>query len=144
MPYSVQADVQTAAGGAKRLAALVDWDGDAAVDSAEVTRAIAAADALINSHSGRRYQVPLVPVPARCQQLSADLAVWYLKKWRGVLDQHDMTWYEAELKWLGQLASGEVTWDTDPEPTKAARVRDDYHERPSDKAVSRAKTRGFW
>ena len=144
MPYSVQADVQTAAGGEKRLAQLVDWNGDSSVDAAEVTKAIAAADSLINSHSARRYAVPLNPVPDRCKQLSADLAVFYLKKWRGVLDEHDMTWFEGELKWLGQLAKGEVTWDTDPEPSKHSRVIDGVHDRPSDKEVGRSPLKGFW
>ena len=144
MPYSTQADVQTAVGGAKRLTALVDWDGDAAVDSPEVTKAISAADAFINSFSGRRYTVPLSPVPTRCAQLSADLAAWYLKKWRGVLDATDMSWHEGEVKWLGMLAEGKVTWDSDPEPTKASRVRDGVQDRPATKEVSRAATKGFW
>lgn len=150
MAYSTQADVQTAAGGAKRLGQLCDWDGDAAVDAPEVLAAIASADADINRYSSRRYTVPLTPVPEGAMRMSADLAVYRLKKWRGVLDENDRTWFEANVAndrgtgWLQQLAKGEVTWDSDPEPTKHSRVRDDVHDRPSDKDVSRAKTRGFW
>lgn len=150
MPYCVQADVQTAAGGAKRLAQLVDWDGDAAVDSAEVTAAIASADSDINRYSSSRYTVPLTPVPEGAKRMSADLAVYRLKKWRGVLDDADRVWFEANVAnergtgWLQQLAEGLVTWDSDPEPAKHSRVRDDYHERSSDKDMSREKSKGFW
>jgi phage gp36-like protein len=150
MPYSTQADVETAAGGVKLLAQLADWDGDAEVDVARVTSAIAAADRTINRYAAFRHTVPLNPVPDGAKQLSAELAVYYLKKWRRVLDEHDMAWFETEVAndkgtgWLQQLGRGEVTWDTDPEPAKAARVRDDVHDLPSDRDTSRERTKGFW
>jgi phage gp36-like protein len=144
VPYCVQADVQTAAGGAKRLAQLVDWDGDATVDSAEVTAAIASADALINRYAARRYTVPMTPVPEGAKRMSADLAVRMLKKWRGVLDENDAKAQEADIAWLDKMADGAVVWDVDPEPAKHSRVRDDYHERSSDKDMSREKSKGFW
>lgn len=144
MPYCTSAQVQTAAGGAKRLAQLVDWDGDAVVDADEITSAIAWAGTVIDSYSSARYSVPLTPVTPRCELLAADLAVYVLKKWRGVLDEADMEGHKTDLEWLAALAKGEVTWDSDPEPSAAQRQRDTVIERASDKAIGRAKTRGFW
>lgn len=144
MPYCTPLDVQTAAGGAARLAQLVDWDGDAVVDAGEVVRAIEWAGAYIDAASAAKYAVPLDPVTPRCRLLCADLAVHALKKWRGVLTQADTEAHTADAKWLAGITTGESVWDADPEPSAAQRQRDTVIERGADKAMSRARSRGFW
>lgn len=144
MAYCAPLDVQTAAGGAQRLSQLVDWDGDAVVDAGEVTRAIEWASAYIDAASAAKYAVPLDPVTPRCRLLAADLAVYVLKKWRGVLTEADMEAHKADAAWLAQIGTGEAVWDADPEPSAAQRQRDAVIERGADKPMSRRASRGFW
>lgn len=154
MPYSVQADVQSAAGGLKKLKELADWDNDGAVDAAEVTSAIASADALIDSYASKRFTVPFNPVPATIKDCSARLARLKLARRRpGLWDQAMQDEWdelagtdEKKPGWLLLLATGVVTPGGDPLPTKHTTMSVDSVETtlPSDRDVSRDKTGGFW
>lgn len=62
-------------------AALIQLTDDAAagaVDDDKVAKAIADADATIDSYCQGRYTVPLSPVPDKVRQLSVDIAIYNL------------------------------------------------------------------
>lgn len=81
MSYSVQADILNQLDEAS-LIQLTD-DAGLAVDADVVTRAIADADATIDSYCQARYAIPLTPVPPRIRQVSVDIAIYNLYSRRG-------------------------------------------------------------
>lgn len=152
MPYCVQADVQNAAGGEKRLKQLADWDNNAAIDAAVITDAIAAADALIDSFASKRFTVPFNPVPEIIKRTSAELAMLHIARNRGGLsDAMQKRWDElagterGREGWLYQLATGVVTPGGDPLPTKHGAMVVDSVETslPSERGIARDKLGDF-
>lgn len=153
MAYCLQADVEQSAGGPARLKQLCDWDNNNAVDAGVVDKAIAKADALINSYATKHFTVPFNPVPPIIAQHSADLAKLYLIKSRRSLDDAEQREWDAiagtqkgNEGWLLLLAQGVVTPGTDPMPTKHGTMAVDSVETtlPSDRDVSREKLADFW
>lgn len=143
MPYSLEADVVNAAGGAKTLKQLLDRDGDAVADAGVLDAAISEADALIDSYASKRFAVPFATVPTHITKLSARLAVFFLRRARAVLTEADLAAHESDEKWLKALAAGDVLPGVDPLPTKGSIVRDVATPRSSLKDVSREKLKGF-
>jgi phage gp36-like protein len=153
MAYSTQADVQTAAGGAKRFLQLADWDNTNAIDAAVVTAAIAKADALIDSFASKRFTVPFNPVPEIIKQHSADLAKLIIVKRRGVLDDDQQREWDSiagtetgKEGWLLKMAQGVVTPGGDPLPPKHSTMAVDSVDAtlPDDRDISREKLGGYW
>lgn len=153
MAYCAQSDVQQAAGGAKRLKQLTDWDNNAAEDPQVIIDAIAAADALIDSFASKRFSVPFNPVPPIVKLVSAELAMLTLARNRtGFDDRMQKRWDElagtekGREGWLFQLATGVVTPGGDPLPAKHSTMAPDSVELtlPADRDISRDKTGGFW
>ncbi len=153
MPYCVQADIQNAAGGAKKLLQLADWDNNNAIDPAVITDAIAAADALIDSFAAKRFSVPFNPVPEIIKRVSAELAMLSIARNRtGFTADMQKRWDELASTergregWLHQLATGVVTPGGDPLPAKHSTMAPDSVETtlPSERDVSRDKLGGFW
>lgn len=145
MAYSTQAQVQVRAGGEAGLVALADHDGDTLVDTDVVDSAIADADRLINTYAAKQFTVPFDPVPTVIESMSARMAVYFLRSYRGVLTREDIEAHTADQLWLKALADGEVIPDQDPVPPKHS-IRQDASssEMPSSRDVSRKKLRGFW
>lgn len=77
-------------------------------DSQMAAQAIAKAEDEINAYVGVRYQVPLVPVPAKIRGLAADLALYGLYSRRSVAPAVRRQRYEDALAFLKQLAAGQV------------------------------------
>jgi len=153
MPYSLQADVQQAAGGLKRLKEIADWDNDATPDAGVITNAIAAADALIDSFASKRFTVPFNPVPPIIVRTSAELARIMLARDRDMLtDDMQKRWDElagtatGKEGWLYRLATGVVTPGGDPRPLKHGTMAVDNvtTQLTGDRDESRGKTGGYW
>jgi phage gp36-like protein len=153
MAYSVQADVENAAGGAQRLKELADWDNNNTVDAGVVAAAIATADGLIDSFATKHFTVPFNPVPETIKRASARLAKWEIVRSRRALTDDEQRDYDqlagtqkGNEGWLLLLAQGVVTPGGDPLPTKHSTMAPDTVETslPSDRDVSRDKLGGFW
>ncbi len=144
MSYSSASDVERVAGGAQRLVQLADYDRDGIADAAVIAAAIERADAWINTYAEQSYSVPFATVPTHVRELSAQEAVYQLKRDRSMVTEDDRSEHEERERWLMRLAKGEVSPGTDPRPPKSSHVRGSAFDRPSDKAVSRDKLRGYW
>ena len=141
--YATSTDVQRHAGGAKRLLEISDFDGNGVEDADLVTGALDAAEATINSYARKGYEVPFVVVPPSIREMTAGLAVYELKCWRDALTEADIVKQDARIKWLENLAKGLVDPGITPAPPVSGHVASSNTERPSAKAVSREKLKGF-
>lgn len=146
MAYCTQSDVELAVGGAERLRQLADWDRDNSVDTDVVANAIEWADGYIDSVISRRYAVPVAsPIPVRLKHLSADGAIYKLKKDRGMATEQDVEHFtDVWQKEVEKIGNGQITLGVDPLPTKSSLVADQQVDRPSTKNVGRDQTKGFW
>lgn len=144
MPYSDQAAVQRAVGGADRLIALTDQSGAGVVDATILAAAIASADDWINSFAQRRHAVPFSPVPARIAELSAREAGYILMCDRGMVAEWAQAQHDERERWMENLAKGLVSPGTDPIPPKSTAVVPQTLPRSTTEAVSRDAMRGFW
>lgn len=139
MAYSAQSDLEQAVGGASRLLPLADWDSDDVIDDGVVDKAIAEADALIDSYAQHRYSVPFSPVPVRIQHLSARLAIYNLQMSRGINPTlQEVEAHKEDIAWLEGLRDGRNSPGSDPRPPASSHVRGKNISRPSAKGASRA------
>lgn len=141
--YATTADVQRHAGGAKRLLEISDYDADGTQDTGLVDSAIDSAEAMVNSYARKLYEVPFVTVPPSIQEVTAGLAVYNLKSWRDALTEADQLKQDARISWLENLAKGLVDPGITPAPPTSGHVAASNTERPSSKAVSRERLKGF-
>lgn len=144
MAYATQADVQNAIGGAARLVAVADYDGNGVSDAGVVDAAIAEADALINSYASKRFAVPFATTPPTITSLSARLAARILRRNRSMVLASDVEDEKTDRKWLEGLAKGDVLPGVEPLPTKGSIVTDKAGQRDPPRDVSREKTKGYW
>lgn len=153
MAYSVQSDVQSACGGAKKLVELADWDNDGVADAAEIATAVTKADALIDSFASKRFHVPFSPVPSIITQMSASLAKLILARNRRQLTQDEADEWTSiagtetgKEGWLYRLATGVVTPGGDPLPLAHSTMAVDSVDTslPCDRDLARDKTAGYW
>lgn len=144
MAHCTEADVQFAAGGAARLRQLSDWSEPPTnrIDSSVVAAAIAEADAMVDSKIQIRHAIP-TDVVETIRRKSARIAVYCLKRSRGMLSDEDIKTHELDAAWLAGFKGGETTLGVDPVPEKSEYVGDAVTDRPTDKAVSRYKLRGY-
>lgn len=75
-------------------------------DSAVVAKAIAQAEAEIDSYLGRRYPVPFAPVPERIKSLCMDLAIYHLHSRRRTIPDLRRQNYLSGLAFLTEAAAG--------------------------------------
>jgi phage gp36-like protein len=84
-------------------------DEDAGVVNTAVTdKAMAAADALIDSHLATRYGVPVSPVPGIVRDLAVDIAIYKICSRRGQSPEEIRTKYEDAVKYLEKVAAGKI------------------------------------
>jgi len=102
----------------QRLIELTDTVNNppATVDEAVAARAIAEADALIDSHAAKRHPTPLDPVPEAIRGISATLAVFHLHRYRNLNSELWRKSYEDAVEWLRALAAGRVELSSGPTP----------------------------
>lgn len=144
MAYCDMMDVQVAAGGPDQLIELTDQDRNGAVDGIVLDKAIARADALINTHVAKLFSIPVTPVPTELKERSAELAVYYLRKQNRALTKDDQDNYDAHMKWLKALADGEVTLDSNPLPLKSSLVVDKTLANVNTNGRARDGKKGYW
>jgi len=91
------------------LIQLTDAAGEA-IDEDDVTRAIADADATIDSYCQDRYPVPFSPVPDKIRQVSVDIAIYNLYSLRDdtAPDMRKDRHKEA-IRWLEKVNKGDIT-----------------------------------
>ncbi len=79
MTYATQQDLIDRFG-ARELIELTDRADppEGEIDAAVVAKALADADALVNGYAGKRYAVPLAPVPPLVVQIAGDVARYLL------------------------------------------------------------------
>jgi phage gp36-like protein len=112
MTYCSQDDVQDRLG-ADELARLADLDGDGTLDAAVISRALADADAVIDSYLGRRYALPVatpdgsVPDPLRTR--AVNLAVYFLKLGRDSVTDDVRAQHAEDMQWLQRASVGRVS-----------------------------------
>lgn len=113
MAYCTQADIELQITESD-LIELTDDDATGAIVADVITRAIADADAEIDSHLAVRYSLPLTtPYPQIIQRTSVTLAVCWLYSRRPVLDV-PKTWQEkceSARKYLEWIALGKYAID---------------------------------
>jgi len=144
MAYSSQADVQVVAGGAARLRELSDFENAGAIDPAVVEQAITHADAWIDTFVQMRFAVPLETTPGAVNMLSANEAIYQMRKWRGMATPEDDDDHEKRETLLTAFANGANVLGITPLPVKSEVVVDAQTDRPADKAVRRCSLKGFW
>lgn len=106
MPYATQADMVTRFGEAE-LIDLTDRDGSTgAIDSALVETALEDAASTIDGYVGRRYDLPLDPVPKVLTRLACDLARYFLYENRATEEAEKR--HDDAIKLLRDISSGTV------------------------------------
>lgn len=108
MAYAVQNDILEAIS-SDELVNVTDDAGAGVVDADAVTRAIADADAEINTYCATQYTVPLSPVPDIVRKLSVDIAIYNLYgRRRGATDDRKQR-YDNAIALLRRIADGSVS-----------------------------------
>lgn len=132
MTYSTQSDIEEQLSQAD-LIELTDDAGAAEVDTSVVARAVADADAEIDSYCGGRYTTPFSPVPVMIRKLSVDIAIYNLHSRRSTLKipEERQKRYDNAIRFLRDVAKGLISLGADApsEPTdgkpQATRTKDD-------------------
>jgi phage gp36-like protein len=112
MPYCTQSDILERIS-IDELIGVTDDAGAGIVDTSVVARAIADADAEIDSYAASRYSVPFATVPAMIRKISVEIAVYNLFARRRGATSNTKERYDAALKFLKSVANGEVTLGAD-------------------------------
>lgn len=141
MGYASQTELEMAAGGADRLRDLADWDGDGVVDLAVIAEAITRADGFIDGYLRMRYATPIASPSDTLKRLSADEAIYWMRRSRGMVSEQEFDQYRERVKILEQLRDGTLRPD-DPLPPKSSAVRSAWVANTSD--TSRDGTKGMW
>lgn len=124
------------------LIQLTDDDDLGVVDDDVVTRAIADADAEIDSYCGTRYSVPLSPVPAIIRKFSVDIAIYNLYARRKGAPEDRQKRHDNAIKFLVNVSTKKVSLgadDPDGAPPDANAPEIDY----STRIFTRDKMKGF-
>lgn len=79
------------------------------IDANVVAKALADADALVNSYIGRRYKVPIAEVPDVIRRAAADIARYYLFDDRPT--EAVRRAYEDTVKFLSDISNGKAVLD---------------------------------
>lgn len=121
--YAAQGDLETRYG-SEELAQLTDRAAGTTINAGVVTRAIADAQAEIDSYVGARYLVPLSPVPDVVNRICCDIARYYLHEDR--VTEQVRKRYEDCVELLRAIATGKaqlsLAGDGSPAPTADAGV----------------------
>jgi len=142
-------DVQTAVGGAVKLAQLSDQDNvlGGAVNSSVVSDAIDEATSEIASYVGHRISANAIAesVPPVLRRKAANWAVRVLRRnaYNGQPLEDDLTREDTDRKWLDGVARGVYSLGVEPELPPADIVNDKAAFRDPTLIVSRSRLRGL-
>jgi phage gp36-like protein len=107
-----------------------------------VARAIADADAEIDSYCGVRYSVPFSTVPPVILKFSVDIAIYNLYARRKGAPEDRKTRYDNAVRFLKDVSKGLASLGKDdPDSTPAERHMPDIDQ--SDRLFTREKMKGF-
>ena len=105
MAYSIQSDILEQME-EDVLIQLTDDDDAGIVDDDKVTRAIADADAEIDSYCGTKYDIPFSTVPVMIRKISVDIAIYNLyARRRGAPDDRKER-YDDAISFLKDISKG--------------------------------------
>jgi len=127
---------------ADELIGLTD-DADAGIiDTSATDRAAADADAEIDGYCGKRYSVPLSPVPPIIRKISVDIAIYNLFSRRQGAPEDRRLRYKDAIKFLENVARGLISLgvdDPDSTPSEAHKPQISF----SDRIFSRDDLKGL-
>ena len=149
--YCTQTDVEHAAGGAAKLLALADQDGDGVLDAVLLADAINDAERWIDSYIQRRYSVPLDTVPDIVRRVCSAETVYILKDARDAVDSRAQSTHDEHRDWLEGVSYSRISLGVDPGPAKSSAVAAQVGNRSSNTdddgdsiVVTRESLKGFW
>lgn len=116
MTYATQQDLVDRFG-QQELAQLTDPLAGTVIDAVQVGRALADADAEIDTYLAGRYALPLATTPTVLVRLAADIARYRL--WDRNAPELVRERYAAAIKLLTQISSGAATLGTAEQPPAA-------------------------
>jgi len=141
MAYCDQADI-IALIGETALMQLTDDDGAGVIDSARVTRAIADADAAVDSYCQGLYTTPLSPVPAMITRIACDIAAYNLYSRRDMpMPDIRKDRNTAAIRFLELVAAGKVSLGADTPAPSDTQHSVDFNS--SARKFTRGKLRDF-
>jgi len=91
------------------LIQLTDDEDLGIVDASITDRAIADADAEINSYCAERYTVPFDPVPDIIRKRSVDIAIYNLFSRRQIYNENRSSRHKDDIRFLERVSSGSVS-----------------------------------
>ncbi len=141
MPYCTKTDILDQMD-EEVLIALTDDDDTGLVDDTKVTKAIADADAEIDSYCGVRYSVPFATVTGIIRKLSVEFAIYNLyARRKGVPDDRKER-YDNGTRFLRDVSKGMVSLGAD-DPDTPPSDKDKPQFASSERIFSRDKMEGF-
>ena len=121
MAYCILADIKKAIPEVV-IIQLTDDDNIGEIVSANVNKAIAAADATIDAYCQRYYTIPLNPVPPKIVEISADIAIYNLYSRSDLpLPEIRKERKDAAIRFLEKVSEGKISQlgATTPAPSTA-------------------------
>ena len=110
MAYIEQADLLTRMT-SEELVQTTNDAGGAAVDTDVLDGVLDEVDALVDSHVGVRYGVPVENPSRFLKNLCVSIAVFKLMNRRGMAPEHVERNYDDALKTLDRIATGRIRYD---------------------------------
>lgn len=140
MPYTTQAELELAAGGASRFKQLADWDNDTVVDAGVIAQAQSEADGFIDSHLRNFSPADLVALraapTASIKRLAAAETIFWLREKRQGVSEGDLDLRKMRVAELQAMHADELR----PADSRTERAR--FVDNDDD--VSREGTKGMW
>ncbi len=141
MAYSTQSDLLEQISEDKLIQLTDDLDAGT-IDADVITRAIADADAQIDSYCGTRYEVPLSPVPVVVRKLSVDIAIYNLYARRKGVPEDRQKRFEDAIRFLKDVSKGIATLGAD-EPADDSDSGPEATTVKTDRVFTSDKMKGF-
>ena len=91
------------------LTQLSDDDGDGEYDENIVNEAIEYAQNIIDGYVGKKYQVPLDPIPEIIKRIAVDLAIYWLYSRSDEIPEEIENRYKNQIKMLEDIAKGNIS-----------------------------------
>lgn len=143
MAYTTVAEIKKAIS-EEIVKQLTDDDNIGEIVEANVTAAIARADAEIDGYCGSqgRHLVPFTTVPAVVAGLSLDMSIYYLYKRRTVPEDVQKA-YDNAIARLKDIAKGLLSLGVDPPPAASTADGAECNKTASDRIFTRDTLKGF-
>lgn len=113
------------------------------IDANVVSKALADADALIDSYVGKRFALPLASVPPVLTRYAADIARFFLHAEKAGKDHPARLAYDMAEAWLKNVARGLVKLDDGAGTSPSAEGGGEVHLSAPDRVMSRNSLKGY-